>query len=35
VISWFVSPVRGGSSGGKQEYNFSILVSVPPARGQL
>jgi hypothetical protein len=21
-------------SGGKQEYNFSILVSVPPARGQ-
>jgi hypothetical protein len=20
--------------GGKQEYNFAILVSVPPARGQ-
>jgi hypothetical protein len=29
------APFGGGSSGRKQEYNFSILVSVAPARGQL
>ena len=29
------APPGGGSSGGKQEYNFFILVSVTPARGQL
>jgi len=29
------SPVRRGYPAGKQEYNFFILVSVTPARGQL
>lgn len=30
-----VNPVRRFISGRKQEYNFSILVSVTPSRGQL
>ena len=36
VNSRVASPVRGVRvPDGKREYNFFILVSVPPARGQL